>query len=224
MTNISKILAHFGPVTETQIENAEYALHHKNPLRSWSIFIKDIMLTSIHFHGAYPKRGSPGYVSVAATDILLQGMEALIKQGIDKRKAGVAPTDLVTENDIIAMFGNYELSDDRKVLGRDAQGNLIGWWAEGSSTKVKATGSFSHRLKLFNERIAYLADNGQDYEKLVTYLYPKLGPNWILQGKSQIDVYLFMSRHPAARTQLPLYFDIDDRDYINDKWGTWINL
>ncbi len=190
-------------------------LHHKDPTRRWSVFPRDIILTSSSYHGAYPKLTSPGYVSVQDTDFLQQGMEKLIKNGLDKYKMKVPITDLVTEKDIIAVFGSNKMADGRTVLE---------WWKQGSTTGVKPTLPFSERLKSFNERVAYLAGNGQDYEKLINYIYPNLGPNWILQGKSQIDVYLFMSRHPAARTQLPLYFDIDDRDYINDKWGTWINF
>ncbi|NGX49978.1 MAG: hypothetical protein K940chlam5_01587, partial [Candidatus Anoxychlamydiales bacterium] len=204
--------AYFGPVTESDILAGLYALHHKDPTRMWSVFVRDIMLTSKIYHGAYPRLTSPGRVSVQNTDVLLQGMNALIKQGINNYKKGVAVTDLVAENDIVAVFGGYTLNDGRTVLE---------WWKQGSLTGVKPLLNFDRRLELFNKRIEYLAKNGQDYEKLITYLYPSLGPNWISKGKLQMDTYLFMMRHPNARRQLHYYVHLEDIDYVQDTWGVW---
>jgi len=122
----------------------------------------------------------------------------------------VAETDLVTEKDITKILGGVILDDGR---------TLLEWWKNGNGMGVKPSISFNDRVKLFNNRVAYLANN--DYEKLVTYLYPKLGPRWITEGKIQMDMYMFMARHPYARRQLHYYLREDDVKFVRDTWGVW---
>jgi len=217
INSISKSLG-FDPIffdfiDESIIQSSLYALHHINPYRPWSIYPIDIMLTSAQYHGTYPTTdpSKPGIVSIQDTEVLLKGMQKLIEIGISNFKKGVAPTSLITENDITNVLGRYILKDGRTVLQ---------WWKQGSKTQQPAT-SFNDRLKKFNEGIHYLAANGQDYEMLVNYLYPKRGPNWISMGKLQMDTYLFMMRHPSARKQLHMYVHLEDIIYVRKTWGVW---
>jgi len=98
---------------------------------------------------------------------------------------------------------------------------LLEWWKQGNGKGVQAATSFSNRVKELNKRVAYLASNGQDYEKLVTHFYSKLGPKWISEGKIQMDMYMFMARHPYARRQLHYCSREDDIAFVRNTWGVW---
>ncbi|NVM20071.1 MAG: hypothetical protein HWN80_20400, partial [Candidatus Lokiarchaeota archaeon] len=111
---------HFDKNTGT----GTYAIHHKDSQRSWSIYIKDLMITTNRYHGVY---GSL-HITTQDTDILLEGMGLLIELGIDRYKKGSANWE-ITEKDIESVFTRlgggsmYKISDGRTVLE---------WWKDGS--------------------------------------------------------------------------------------------
>ena len=193
-----------------------YSIHHKDPSRAWSIFIRDLLITRREYHGVY---GSTRQVSLQDTNVLLQGLEMLIERGIDKYKNGVNPNNLITQRDIEEIFSilgggqQYRLNDGRTVLE---------WWQQGSSTGVQSQNTFKDRLVEFNKRIKYLVDLNHDYEALIDYLYPTYGPAWISKGRTQLDTYLYMMNHPHARRILHYYVHLEDIDYVRKTWGVWV--
>ena len=207
----------FDSVDESSILASAYALHHIDSTRSWSVFIRDLLLTSGSYHGVY----TSSQVSTQDTKVLSEGMHKLMELGKSRYQNGVHVADIITEADIINVFTNlgggslYILNDGRTVLE---------WWKSGSMGpgRVHSTRSFGDRLYEFNKRIAYVEDNNQNFEMLVNYLYPTLGPTWIVKGQSQIETYLFMKNHPYARKQVHYYVHLEDIDFIRNTWGVWL--
>lgn len=203
----------FDAIDESLILNGKYALHHIDLTRSWSIYIKDLLLTSKKYHvNTYPRTRGVHQVTTQDTKVALQALQDLIELGLNNYKKSVATTDLVTEKDIKSVLGGVKLDDGR---------TLLEWWKNGNGKGVKPTISFNDRITQLNDRIEYLASNGQDYEKLVIKFYPKLGPKWISEGKGQLIMYQFIKNHPYAKNQLYDYIPVEDISFVEDKWGAW---
>jgi len=191
-----------------------YAIHHKDRARSWSIYIRDLFITSNRYHRLYDS----SHISLHDTNVLLEGMHKLIELGSDRIRSGNGNWE-ITESDISTVFTQigggteYRLSDGRTVLE---------WWQHGSLTgkQVNTGKDFMDRLGTFNKRIKYLVDSGQDYEKLINNFYPKNAPDWISKCKIQMDTYEWMSNN--RENQLHFYVHLEDIDLIRENWGFWI--
>jgi len=103
----------------------------------------------------------------------------------------------------------YTLSDGRTVLE---------WWKDGSSTgsKVKSDRTFKDRLNAFNDRIKFLANSKNDYEKWINNFYPINGPGWIDFGKVQMKSYQWMAENLK---HLHFYVHLEDVDFLRNTWG-----
>ena len=180
-----------------------YALHHKDDQRAWSIYIRDLMITSKKYHGFYL---SPS-ITAQDTNIMQEGLNMLIELGVDRYKQG-ATNWKITDNDINAIFTRlgggsmYTMSDGRTVLE---------WWKDGSSTGLKSDRSFGNRLNAFNNRIEFLADNKEDYEAWINKFYPINGPGWIDFGKVQLKSYEWMMENLK---HLHYHVHLEDVDFL----------
>lgn len=190
-----------------------YQIHHKDKSRYWSIYIRDVMIIDIRYHKLYDS----AHISTHDTNILLEGMQRLIKLGAERYEKGLYDWK-ITDSDIEAIFAQlgggtqYKLSDGRTVLE---------WWMYGSSvaSKVNTERTFSDRLEAFNERIEILTESGYDYEKLINELYPSNAPDWISKFKIQMDQYLWMANNLR---HLHYYVHLEDVNLVREMWGTWV--
>ena len=189
-----------------------YALHHKEVLRSWSIYIRDFILTTGKYHGVY--RSSS--VSEKDAQIVQKGLEMLIEIGLDNYKKSVDPP--ITSADINAVFktlgggSQYRLQDGRTVME---------WWEHGSLSGGQSTRTFADRLEAFNGRIKYLADNNKDYKKLIGYYYSAPSSGWFSNFDITLKMYESMSINLNSKVLLHLYLHLEDIDFIRDTWGVW---
>jgi hypothetical protein len=69
---------------------------------------------------------------------------------------------------------------------------------------------------MFNKRIKFLVDSGQDYEQWINHFYPTNGPNWIDLGKVQMQSYQWMVENLK---HLHFYVHLEDIDFVRNTWG-----
>lgn len=192
-----------------------YALHHKFRLRSWSIYTRDLLITSQVYHNVYDSMA----VSEKDVEVVSQGIQMLIEIGLENYKKGIDPP--ITKNDILKVFlqlgggkNQYVLTDGRTV---------IEWWEQGSTarTRVQSAHTFSDRLEGFNDRIKFLADNKKDYKAWIDHYYNKYAADWLSKHEVTLNMYESMSRNLNSKRLLHQYLHLEDINLIRELWKVW---
>ncbi|MBA7512392.1 hypothetical protein ES705_04397 [subsurface metagenome] len=189
-----------------------YQLHHKDRARSWSIYIRDLVLVNLRYHKLYDS----AHISTNDVNILQVGIKMLQELGADRYKEGQGNWE-ITERDIQNVFralgggSEYRFLDGRTVLE---------WWTDGSSVagKTQSQKPFTRRLAAFNERIKYLVDHDYDYEAWLNNFYSSNAPDWITKGKIQMDKYQWMAN---TLKEVHYYVHLEDVDLVREIWSVW---
>ncbi|KKK44654.1 hypothetical protein LCGC14_0870390 [marine sediment metagenome] len=191
-----------------------YNIHHKDRTIPWSVYIRDLVITSVYYHPVYG--GSGTAISSGDSEILSEGLQMLKKLGADRYKKGQSDW-AITIDDIKAVFTTlgggtlYTLVNGRTVIEQ---------WQQGSKSGVHPSRSFTQRLAEFNKRIRFLVDNNFDYEIWLNKFYSSNAPNWIIKGKIQLDQYEWMA-DKLGYTSVMTYIHLEDLDFIQNTWGNW---
>ncbi len=152
--------------------------------------MQDLILTSNRYHPVYDSQ-----ILTEDQKVLLQGFQELIELGVENYKKGVSQP--ISEQDIIRVFSRLGGGNRIYILG-DGR-NVLEWWRNGRpSTGIIADTSFNERLRQFNERIKFIADNGPDTERFLINYYRDHGSTYYPTAIRQVENYLWMaenSRH-----------------------------
>lgn len=201
----------FDPLNDAifdgDVNTGLFARQHTDRTRSWSVYLRDLILTNNVYHRVYD-----GIITTPDQKILMLGFQALIEIGVLNYKNGESHP--ISEQDIINVFTRlgggamYTLGDGRPVLGTAEN---PGWWDAGRpETRVGADTSFDERLSYFNQRIEFLADNGPDVEAFLGEYYSTYGSTYYPEALAQIENYLWIAEHSQHLHYLVHLEDIED--------------
>jgi hypothetical protein len=192
-----------------------YAIHHKDKVRWWSIYLRDLTVINARYHKLYDST----HISTEDVNVLEEGIKILKELGINRFKEGINDWQITVKdiNNVFKILGGgnqYRLIDGRSVLE---------WWIDGSTiaSQIKLEKPFLERLRNFNDRIENLVESNLDYEVWLNNFYSSRasGPDgWIALGMLQMDNYLSLAnmlRHISS------YVHLEDVNFIRDTWGEW---